>query len=106
MLYDSINNDAPWMENAKCYLDNPGSLFDYDKYQSPKHEQAVRDFCGQCTVKEDCLTYANLHGVSGIWAATTERQRRAMKKKARKSVLEFLARQQVQLPDDEDPIAS
>lgn len=101
-----IRNDATWMEEAKCYVDNPGSLFDYDKYQSPKHKRAVEDFCSQCPVKSDCLFYANENNVSGIWAATTERQRRAIKKKARKSVLAFLERQQAQLPDDEDPIAS
>ena len=123
MLEDLFVSPEPWMEDAKCYNDtalaqwqreNREDQFFDDTYETRGREREAKHrrerakaYCLDCPVSSECLSFALRNDIQhGIYAGTTARDRRAMKKKARKSVLEFLARQQVQLPDDSNPIAS
>lgn len=113
----------PWMEDAKCYNDealaqwqreNREDQFFDDTYETrgrvveAKHRrERAKAYCLDCPVRSECLAFALRENIQyGIYAGTTARERRMIQRKARKSVLEFLARQQVQLPDGSDPIAS
>lgn len=44
--------------------------------------------CASCPVKDLCLEYAVEHAVEGIWAGTTTAQRRAMRRRAKKTLNE------------------
>ena len=103
----SVKNDAPWMVDSKCAYDQElPSYFFGERWESAKHRKAVKDYCNGCSVLNDCLAYAIQNQESGIWAGTTERERRAMKKKARKAAEEFLARLRGQSQDDASPTVS
>jgi WhiB family redox-sensing transcriptional regulator len=40
--------------------------------------EAVR-FCGRCSAREECLSYALDNGITdGVWGGTTEEQRRRL----------------------------
>lgn len=115
-------DEERWMEDAKCSKDR--DLFEWQKWNRNEDQffdenagsgmrdvaemrvKRAREYCSGCPVREDCLAYALRHDEQGIWAGTTERQRNAMKKKARRAALLFLKLQQVPLPDDSIPNAS
>lgn len=101
-----FGKDAPWMQEARCAYDSelPKNFFD-EKYLSTNHKNDVKLYCSSCPVFDDCLSHAITKDEIGIWAGTTERERRSMKKKARKAVEEFLKRRQVQLPEHGNPSA-
>lgn len=111
-----------WMPNAKC-LDkkqrdwqraNPNDQF-FDERpndenvtaaQDPEKVARAKSFCHSCPVKDACLNHALKYNESGIWGGTTERERRAMKRRTRRSALKFLEQLQAQLPDGNVPNAS
>lgn len=116
-----IPNNEPWMEQSKCGTDphllewqkaNREEQF-FDEFSvkgSPilikEHKDRAKRYCAGCPVRTECLSYALANDEQGIWAGTTERQRNSMKKNARKAALAWLARQQVQLPDEQLPNVS
>jgi len=44
----------------------------------PRHSSRARGICADCPVKAPCLAYALRNGLVGIWAGTSEEQRRRM----------------------------
>jgi len=40
--------------------------------------EQVKPVCAGCPARRECLTYALTHDVDGIWAGTTQAQRRTM----------------------------
>jgi hypothetical protein len=42
----------------------------------------ARALCDGCPVRAPCLTYAMAEELDGVWAATSKRQRRALRRKA------------------------
>lgn len=40
----------------------------------------ARSVCASCSIRMACLSYALRHGVEGVWGATTEEERRAMRR--------------------------
>jgi len=71
----------PWESDALCAIEDP-AIFYLDLGASAGPAKAV---CALCPVRSECLDFAlrNMDSVEspgywGIWAGTTERERRAM----------------------------
>jgi len=65
------------VEDANCASTDP-DLFFADTY---KDIERVYDVCVMCPIIEECLTYAVANEPEfGIWAATSPRKRRLMRK--------------------------
>ncbi len=73
MLNQNIYNFS-WHEEALC-KSIPTEVFFPSNYTEASLEPAKR-ICSQCDVKAECLQDAISHNVYGIWAGTTEQQRR------------------------------
>lgn len=68
-----------WMSEALCATTDPDAFNPVKGGSSSR----ARTVCGQCDVAVQCLDYALQTGpVQGIWAGTTERERRVMKRDA------------------------
>lgn len=70
-----------WRKEAAC-LGMPLDLFfPKQKWDAENVPNAIRQICNACPVAMDCLEYAlSLDTNVGIWAATTPRQREAIRK--------------------------
>lgn len=68
--------DLAWQAEAACRGVDP-DLFFPEKGESLEPARAV---CAKCAVREECLEYS-LDGSEkhGVWASTSERQRRTMR---------------------------
>lgn len=68
---------AEWIADAAC-LYVPPDLFFPEPGASIAPAKAI---CGGCSVRDRCLDYAvnAEEALQGIWAGTTERQRRGMR---------------------------
>jgi WhiB family redox-sensing transcriptional regulator len=67
--------DRGWQQNALCAQSHPDAWF-------PEHDAALashaRAVCAHCPIQRPCLAAALLHSEQGIWAGTTERDRRVL----------------------------
>ncbi|MFI0416752.1 WhiB family transcriptional regulator [Spongiactinospora sp. 9N601] len=69
-----------WIEHAACRDADPELFFPIGSIPSPEQLKAARRICADCPVHGPCLRFAVESGQSGgIWAGTTERERRAMR---------------------------
>lgn len=69
----------PWREHGKCAslkTTEVDQLFFIGRGKSPKPAQT---FCAGCPVRKPCLFYALFYDEAGIWAGTTEEERRNLK---------------------------
>jgi len=73
MLNQNIYNFS-WHEKALCKSIDGGIFFPTNYTESSM--QPAKEICSKCTVKAECLQDAISHNVYGIWAGTTEQQRR------------------------------
>ncbi len=63
-----------WADNASCKGARPDELFVRGAAQN-----RVKQICGQCPVKTECLAEALDNNMEwGVWGGTTERERRAL----------------------------
>ncbi len=70
--------DQDWMAYANC-LEVDTQVFFPGKTGSTKEAKAI---CADCAVREECLEYALAFGdTHGIWGGTSERERRAIKRR-------------------------
>lgn len=69
----------PWMADAACSRVDPALWFpDKGDGRSGKHAKAI---CATCPVVDSCREYALLNNETfGIWGATSERDRRKLRK--------------------------
>jgi WhiB family transcriptional regulator, redox-sensing transcriptional regulator len=69
----------PWREHGKCVALDPSDadeLFYLGRGKSPK---AAKAFCAGCAVRKQCLFYAVYYNMEGIWAGTTDDERKDLK---------------------------
>lgn len=69
----------PWREHGKCVSLTPkdaDELFYIGRGKSPK---AAKAFCSGCPVRKQCLFYAVYYNLQGIWAGTTDDERKNLK---------------------------
>ncbi|MCG5212582.1 WhiB family transcriptional regulator [Streptosporangium sp. KLBMP 9127] len=61
---------------------DPEIFFPIGPVPATEQLRAVRAICGECPVRGPCLRFALETGqAAGIWAGTTEQERRAMREK-------------------------
>jgi WhiB family transcriptional regulator, redox-sensing transcriptional regulator len=77
-----------WMAQGACRGEDPG-LFSPVSECGPSLRQTerARAICRRCPVVADCLRYAMGTGQEGIWGATTDGERRAMRQTARRQAM-------------------
>lgn len=73
---------ASWEDDAAC-LDLDRELFFPEQGDRP---DTARQVCRQCRVRQRCLDYALARPeLVGVWGATTEHERRQMRREAREA---------------------
>lgn len=121
-MFDIDVTPEPWMEDSKCANDvalrewqrenrndqffDDGSGKQGNTTTAEFRKKRAKKYCSDCPVASDCLAYALQNDLVGLFAGTSSRDRKTMKKKARKAALEFLERLQARQQDDSSPIAS
>lgn len=73
-----IGDDSPldWRDDAACVGTDPDAFF-VGKGGDPKPALKI---CRGCPVTAECLDWALRHGETGVWGATTDRQRRDLRR--------------------------
>jgi WhiB family redox-sensing transcriptional regulator len=75
--------DTTWMEEGKCRKHLPETFFPSDG----AGVSIAKRICAGCPVKAPCLEYALYHHINhGIWGGTSERERRRIAGRRRRSV--------------------
>ena len=77
-LDDLIPARPPWMAYGACRGMDPAIFFP----SASSTADAAREVCSECPAREPCLQYALEEDVEGVWAGTSKRQRRAMRREA------------------------
>ena len=73
---DLIPARPAWMDRAACRGMNQRAFF-------PARTEATdetREVCAGCPVAGPCLSYAVAEDLEGVWAGTSKRERRAMRR--------------------------
>ncbi|GAA5070701.1 WhiB family transcriptional regulator [Thermocatellispora tengchongensis] len=72
-----------WIARGACRDHDPEIFFPIGLIPAPGQLETARRICGGCRVRAECLDYALTTGqAAGIWAGTTEPERRAMRGEA------------------------
>jgi WhiB family transcriptional regulator, redox-sensing transcriptional regulator len=74
-----MQDHQPWRAHGKCATISPAradELFYIGKGKSPK---AAKAFCAACPVRKQCLFFALYYNEEGIWAGTTDAERKEMR---------------------------
>jgi hypothetical protein len=76
---------APKFDGSQaCTQVDPELFFPEDSNQSRRQMPVIRNMCNACKFKDPCLEYAVKHSeLVGIWAATTEKERRFIRRGVR-----------------------
>ena len=83
-LLDAVRERPTWMADAAC-RDHPEVEFVVPTPRPGRvsaAEDAAMAVCPRCSVVEECLAFALEHQELGVWGATTERQRREIRRAA------------------------
>jgi Transcription factor WhiB len=77
--------NAPKFDGSQaCTQVDPELFFPEDSAQSRRNMVTIKTLCEPCQFKAPCLTYAVKHPeLLGIWAATTEKDRRFIRYRKR-----------------------
>ncbi len=80
------NNDGVslWQDEANCKGVN-STVFFGEEGSTPG--KGYKTFCNQCPVKAECLEYALLYDMSGVWGGMTEKERKRKISKTRIAML-------------------
>lgn len=70
-----------WQEESACKgVDT--SIFFLDEFQAyPRN--TFKDYCDVCPVKEECLEFALVFDMVGVWGGTTDRDRKRIPQKTK-----------------------
>jgi len=80
------DNRAEWWSAAACLTADPELFFPISS-EGLAHKQVAqaKAICSRCRIQQACLGYALDAGpVQGIWGATTEAERRLLRRRLRK----------------------
>ena len=80
MALDGVDVVAlpPWMKRGACVGARDPDVWFPEKGGSPEPARAI---CARCPVRDKCLVWALEHEDYGIWGGTTEKERRAIKRR-------------------------
>jgi WhiB family redox-sensing transcriptional regulator len=74
-----------WMSRGACHGEDTGLFFpDGESGSSVRQIEQARAICRRCPVCASCLRYAMDTRQHGIWGATTDDERRAIRQTARR----------------------
>lgn len=59
-----------WQESAQC----KGA--DSSLFEGKSKKREFKKYCNACPVKPECLEYALIYNMSGVWGGTTDEERR------------------------------
>jgi WhiB family redox-sensing transcriptional regulator len=76
-VLDLIRRPA-WMREAACRGADVNVFFP----SRGEPTEAARELCDRCPARAPCLSYALAEDLEGVWAATSKRQRRALRREA------------------------
>ena len=68
-------------EGALCSQMNGDLFFDVEHMRDRNELQQLKQVCFKCPSQQPCLDYALKHGVSGVWAGTTSKERADIRKR-------------------------
>ena len=73
---------APYFDGSQPCAQIGGDFF-FPESPAELHANMrfIKPLCGSCEFKQECLEYAISHDVIGIWAATTSKDRKALRKR-------------------------
>lgn len=64
-----------WMKRAKC-RDMGGRIFDFLPEKETKEDlETAQQWCNFCDVRTDCMLYALLYHLPGLWGGTSSEER-------------------------------
>ena len=76
--YEAAERASNWRQRAACHGADPNTFF---PSTDEEQKEVVGMFCASCAVRDECLNYAFVTNQDdGVWGATTERQRRRLRK--------------------------
>lgn len=70
MFQNTNDGVSLWQDQASCAQSNTELFF--------SDEKTAKTFCHSCPVRSDCLDYALIYHVSGVWGGTSDRERSRM----------------------------
>ncbi|MDE1642854.1 WhiB family transcriptional regulator [Actinotignum sanguinis] len=72
-----------WRSHAACLTEDPELFFPIGSSASALAQtDRAKRVCQECTVREDCLSYALEHNQdSGVWGGTSEDERRRLRRR-------------------------
>ena len=78
--------NAPFFDGSQvCAQTDPELFFPENAAESQVNLKQVKPLCRECEFKDPCLEYAlKFPDIQGIWAGTTETERRIMRRYFRK----------------------
>ncbi len=72
-----------WQLRGACVGQDPELFFAPDGSRGPTralYEVEAKALCAQCPVRQQCLEYALEARMDGVWGATNELERRALRR--------------------------
>ena len=73
--------DLPkFTEPVNCSTIDPELFFVADWKSAHKEREVAKSICASCPSATACFEYALTHNVEGVWAGTTTRERKIMRK--------------------------
>lgn len=74
--------DLSWRKQATCRRPEYPTWMFFPARGDSRTIAAAREVCARCPVADQCLDFALATNAEGVWAGTSERQRRALRKAA------------------------
>lgn len=85
MSINDLYDDAPWMKDRACTLEDAETFFPEQTPYLFSDIAAAKALCLTCPVREMCLDYALDNDIEyGVWGATTRNERLAIRRGRRR----------------------
>lgn len=81
-----INNAPSFDGSQPCRSLDLALFFPEDRVEEMKAVRSIRSVCKTCTFQKACLEWAVQYSERGIWAGTTEEERRILRRRMKASV--------------------
>ena len=79
-----MDSKAPYFDGTQvCAQMDPEIFFPINPSVTKGNKRIVKSICGSCHFETECLEYALTNDVTGIWANTSDNDRRIIRKKRR-----------------------
>jgi WhiB family redox-sensing transcriptional regulator len=73
---------APFFDGTQpCAQTDPELFFPENAGEANRTKRVVKQICGHCEFRADCLEYALTHEVFGIWGGMLDSERRILRRK-------------------------